>query len=442
MAIANLTEDFVRKLKVPEGDKDITVFDKNLRGFGVRKYAKGHASYFVKYSINGRSRKATLGPVVEGNLKAMRQAAVDYLRDARDRKDRRAELKAAAEAVARLKTLGELVPIYLALREKGDQKWEPLKPRTLVDFTRYLTKAWAPLHATPVEQITRQMVEKRRDEIAKEARTGNGAVTANRAHTALAGLFKWAIQNVSAKPTGDIDPLKEHKRKRYLPEPELVEVWHACGDDDFGRILKLLMLTGCRREEIGGLQWSEIHVKTHIDKETKAETKYHAIELAAERVKNKEEHIVPLSAPALAIVRACERDRHESRRYVFGGSGRFLSWHYGKQRLDERIAARRKVEGRPPMDHWTIHDLRRSFVTHLNELGIAPPHIIEALVNHVSGAAKNGVAGTYNRARYIKERWKALEHWGEVLAGQAGFVLAAPQNEATDELDELSSQVV
>jgi hypothetical protein len=121
MAIANLTKNYVRTLKVPEGKPDITVFDKNLRGFGVRKYAKGHASHFVKYSIGGKPKKATLGRAVEGNLKAMRLEASEVLAKARRGIDAFAEKKAAAEATARLKTLGQLVPEYLAVREKGDK---------------------------------------------------------------------------------------------------------------------------------------------------------------------------------------------------------------------------------------------------------------------------------------------------------------------------------
>src|SRR5262245_48719440 len=153
----SLTENFVQALKVPEGKLDIQVFDDKLPGFGVRKYTKGHACYIVKYSVDGRQKKHTLGPVVEGNLKAMRQQAGDYLRDARAGKDRRAEVKAAAEAAARLKTLGELVPTYLELREKGDEFWPKMRPKSLLDVERYLTKSWQPLHDKPVEQITRQM---------------------------------------------------------------------------------------------------------------------------------------------------------------------------------------------------------------------------------------------------------------------------------------------
>jgi len=75
MAIANLTEEYVRTLKVPKGEPDVWVWDEKLPRFGVRKYAKGHASYMVKYSVAGQQRKRTLGRVVAGNLKAMRLEA-------------------------------------------------------------------------------------------------------------------------------------------------------------------------------------------------------------------------------------------------------------------------------------------------------------------------------------------------------------------------------
>jgi integrase len=126
----------------------------------------------------------------------------------------------------------------------------------LGEATRYLEKAWLPLHGEPVEQITRQQVKHRRDEIVSES----GAVSANQAHAALSTFFAWAIDqdHVSgANPTADIRHLKVDKRIRVLSEPELVDIWHACRNDHFGRIVKQLMLTGQRRQEIGGLEWLE-----------------------------------------------------------------------------------------------------------------------------------------------------------------------------------------
>jgi integrase len=126
------------------------------------------------------------------------------------------------------------------------------------------------------------------------------------------------------------------------------------------------------------------------------------IVLPATRVKNKKEHIVPITIPMRTILDA--RPRREG--LVFGGrNGRpFNSWHACKEKLDQRIEATGTK-----LEHWTPHDLRRSIATWLAESGTAP-HIIEAILNHVSGH-KAGVAGIYNRANYEPQKRAALERW-------------------------------
>ena len=96
---------------------------------------------------------------------------------------------------------------------------------------------------------------------------------------------------------------------------------------------------------------------------------------------------------------------------LFGvrGTG-YGGWTHSKTELDARIAETRGE----PLDAWTVHDLRRSFVTHISEQGFALPHVVEAIVNHVSGA-KSGVAGTYNHAAYAAEKRQALELWGNYV---------------------------
>jgi len=405
--MAKLTEDFVHKLEVPAGAKDVQVFDDKLPGFGVRKFAKGHASYFVKFSVGKQQRKKTLGRVVRGNLQDMRLVASAILVQAHSGVDVVADRKNAAEAAkqaAEVKTLGDLVPIYLTVREKGDEYWPKLRDTSLGEITRYLTKAWAPLHGVAVDQITRKMVKDRRDELVPA-----GAMSAQRALAALSTFYAWAIDRdyvAGANPTRDIKQLKASKRTRVLDEAELVRIWLAAGDDDFGTIVKLLILTGQRRDEIGELEWSEMPPG-------KAQ-----IELPEERTKNELPHIVPLSEAALALLRACVQQ--VGRRYVFGLTGvGFTNWARHKQLLNKRITERRGS----PLPHWTLHDLRRSFTTHVNELGFAQPHVTEAILNHVSGS-KAGVAGVYNRAVYLPERRAALEQWGRYLTGLVG----APQS--------------
>ena len=121
---------------------------------------------------------------------------------------------------------------------------------------------------------------------------------------------------------------------------------------------------------------------------------------------------MPLSDAALALLPV----RREDRELLFGRrDGGFSGWSKAKAELDARIAAARKASGdRKPMPPWVLHDLRRSFVTHVSQLGFAPPHVVEAIVNHVSGH-RSGVAGVYNRANYGVEKRAALDAWGERL---------------------------
>ena len=186
--------------------------------------------------------------------------------------------------------------------------------------------------------------------------------------------------------------------------PELAEIWRATdGPGDFPAIVRLLILTGARREEVAGIRWLELDLPKGV------------WELPAERSKNGLPHVVPLSDAARAILEA--RPRRDKRQLVFGeGQGPYSAWGQARKALDRRILAARKAAaeaaGLGPaeaMEPFTLHDLRRSVVTGMNELGIAP-HVVEAVVNHVSGAARAGVAGVYNRlttCRRSAPRWRA-----------------------------------
>jgi integrase len=128
-----------------------------------------------------------------------------------------------------------------------------------------------------------------------------------------------------------------------------------------------------------------------------------------ERTKNGLTHEVPLSGAALNILQSIPR--REGRKFVFGeGQGGFSGWSKSKTRLDIRVAKVGAV-----LRPWRLHDLRRTTATRLGELGTLP-HVIEAILNHISGH-KAGVAGIYNRATYAREKREALDVWSKYIAG-------------------------
>jgi integrase len=203
-------------------------------------------------------------------------------------------------------------------------------------------------------------------------------------------MFNWAIRNgleIAANPVaGTNRPAEPKSRSRVLSHAELRAIWAACNGDDYGRIIKLLMLLGQRRDEVGGMKWSEIKGDLWTIPEA--------------RTKNRREHIVPLTPPALALL----PEPRQGRDFVFGNGVGFSGWSKSKEALDAKAG----------IAEWRLHDLRRTMATVMaDQLGVLP-HVIEAVLNHVSGH-KAGVAGIYNRATYSAEMRTALDRWAEFI---------------------------
>jgi integrase len=189
----------------------------------------------------------------------------------------------------------------------------------------------------------------------------------------------------------------EKARERVLSDAELVGIWNACRDDDHGRIVRLLMVTAQRREEVGAVRDGELHFDRRL------------WILPAERSKNGRAHDVPLSDAALQILRTAPRRARRS--FVFGeGEGAFSGWSRCKAALDARILASTSEHRRAALEPWVLHDLRRTALSGMARLGVKA-HVIDAVANHVTGEAKRGVAGVYNRYDYGPEKRQALDLW-------------------------------
>ena len=170
------------------------------------------------------------------------------------------------------------------------------------------------------------------------------------------------------------------------------------GEGDFGRIVRLLILTGQCREEIGGARRSEI-VGSFL-------------RIGADRTKNGLPHDVSLVPAAIKALQT-GLDLDDGQTWVFGtGAAGFQGWSKAKRNLDARLAAALKASGqKTAMPECRLHDIRRTVATRMAELGVLP-HVVEAILNHTSGH-KGGVAGVYNRATYAMEKEAALLLWAK-----------------------------
>jgi integrase len=192
-------------------------------------------------------------------------------------------------------------------------------------------------------------------------------------------------------------PAVNGPRTRVLTGDELRIIWGALQDDVLGAAVKLLMLTACRRNEIGKLNWSEVDL-------TAAK-----IDLPGERTKNHKPHRVPLARAALGLLSSQPRHSGDC---VFPGvrTGKGIEiGAFHKRTLDARILER---EGKS-LAAWVWHDFRRAASTWMNKNGVAP-HVVEAILGHHTG----GIAGVYNLAEHADAKRRALERWADFIAGQ------------------------
>lgn len=406
MALRGITVRTVQALKPGEmiwdaGHKEA------VKGFGARRQ-RGDAVYVIKYRVFGRQRFVTIGrhgsPWTPHKARREAKRLLGLVADGKDPQAEKVEARARAGD-----TLGKVANSYLKHAKKKQ------KPRSYAETERHLLVNWKSLHPVSVFHLRRRQVAARLAEIENE----HGPVPAARARAALSAMFNWAIRegfDIAANPVLGTNRLAEPKsRERVLADAELAEIWRACRDDDYGRIVKLLMLTAQRRDEVGGMAWSE------IDQEKTLWI------IPGARTKNHREQRVPLPHAAMAIIATLVA--HTNHDFIFGDGPRrkgdarrgFSGWSKAKAALDERIveareqALKERGENRKKnklLPNWRLHDLRRTTATIMaDRLGVLP-HVVEAVLNHVSGH-RAGVAGVYNRAKYETEMRHALQRWAE-----------------------------
>jgi len=235
------------------------------------------------------------------------------------------------------------------------------------------------------------------DALAKEGK----AAMASRTAAYGRACYHWAVKRGSliANPFQDLPLAPVARRERVLTDDELRSIWQAtAGPGSFNAIVRTLILTGQRREEVAGMTWDEIAP----DLSTWT--------IPASRAKNGEAHFVPLSPQAQAIFATAPRmakdgvDKGTWLVFLGRGVGPFNGFSKAKAALDE-------VGG---VKDWRLHDLRRKMATGLQKLGVRL-EVTEAMLNHVSGS-RAGIVGVYQRHTWADEKRAALAAWGAHVA--------------------------
>jgi len=315
--------------ELPEGKREKHYRDPALPGLYIRLLNTGVASWVVQWKSLGRQKKETLGNVrVFDRLEAIK-AAKDLL--AKVQLDRLDPHKARRERMRANKvTFATVAPLFL---EDKIRKGE-LRPATVKSWKRYLITSYyfQSLHSLPIDEITRDQIQTRIDYIAVHA----GNPVARSCWAVMSVFFDWArmkkkLPEGHPNPMTDVEQPKENPpRERVLTNDEIQLIWKTCDDweaeaihaqqikastgkwprsgepptTEYARAVKLLFLTGCRRQEIGDLQWSELDLDNG------------ELRIPGARIKNAVELCNPLADWAVKILRSVEHS--PDRANVFG----------------------------------------------------------------------------------------------------------------------------
>jgi integrase len=376
-----LTVKTTAALRLASAERDKIWFDDDIAGWGLRIRGGGKRAWIFQYAIGGRTRRLTFGTYPAMSVTTARAQAEQLhaqTKLGRDPAQEKADVKAHAG-----ETFGDCLSFYLGRRRAQGK----LRDTTLSETERHLNVNLRALHNLRIDKLDRRAIAAELSRFAAE----RGPVQANRTLASVSKFLNWCVGEgyITSNPAQLINKNPERPRDRLLSMDELAHIWRALPAGDFGDILRLLILLGQRRDEIAQLDWKEVDLGRG------------AIALPASKMKNRRPHVVHLGPTAVAILQA--RDRGE-RPLVFGtGHGGFSGWSQSKARLDAKLE----------LEPWVLHDLRRAVATHMNEIGTTP-HIVEAVLGHVSGS-KGGVAGVYNLAAYEPDKRAAMLRWDEHL---------------------------
>jgi integrase len=367
---------------LPTSKSDILYWDAGCPGFGVKVTPQGRKVFIVLYRTGGagsKLRKYTIGPYGRVTLHQARVAAQKVFAAKLEGRD-----PAGEKRESKRRAIADLVEDLLAafITQRLAQNRSAAETSRLL--RREVGKPWA---GRSIHAICKRDVVDVISAIVQRGAPG----TANKTLKSLKTFLRWCVGQavLDQSPAEGVPlPTKEVARDRVLDDTELAHVILAARKmgGPYAAIVELLALTGQRREEVACLHWGELDLAQRIWTIPKA------------RTKNAKAHIVHLSKQALAVLKRA--DERGSLVFTLLGTNPFQDFARAKRRLDQLSG----VTG------WRLHDLRRTCVSGMARLGVAP-HVADKILNHRAGTI-SGVAAVYQRHEFLPERLQALDLWG------------------------------
>jgi integrase len=387
------------------------LMDDLVQGFGVRVNDKGRRTFILiaRYPGSSHPTRRALGQYENGmTLESARKKAGEWRQLLADGVDPQVDMQRKVREEARSRT-----DSFTTVAEAYIDHIKRAKHRSARDVERCLdrefTSQWA---KKPIREIERRDVIEVLDAIVKRGSPSS-------AHNALAylrSMFNWACDryDLDTSPCDRIKPKRvigtKPVRQRVLTDDELRAFWAATGDTGypFGPLLRLLLLTGQRRDEVAGARWREIDLKQKV------------WTIPEERFKSGVSHQVPLVPDVIAILETLPKGFD----HVFSttlGRKPVSGYSKAKKLLDKAMLDElKKTDPKATLARWTFHDLRRTCRTHLSALRV-PDTVAEMVIGH----GRRGLQRIYDQHSFASEMREALTLWAGRLRD---IVQPAPAN--------------
>ncbi|SFP31463.1 tyrosine-type recombinase/integrase [Tranquillimonas alkanivorans] len=400
-----LTDAQVRAAVLPDGKTEAVLWDTDVSGFGLRLRGKSK-TFILSYRPHGAGRAANakrlkLGTpsTVDGVKEARRlaRAALGKVAAGEDPVEERKQEKRRADATV------------AALLDRYDAHLERRQYVTRTDVLSLLRRRLAPLAARDLAEVKGWELAELIEKLDKEGRGSAASTFRTRCNTFL-NWCAFEARVIDSNPLAGYrrrrdtraERVAKRQRGRALSDAELAAVWRTAGDEtSFGRLVRFLILTGCRRNEAAKLLWSM------------ADRERARIDLPATFTKQARGHTVFIAGPLEDLFAACDLDARGS--YVFPSprtGGPMSGWskimdphdHRTKGGTTPRTPGFVKACG---VD-FTLHDLRRTFRTGLSRLGV-DREIAELALGH----AREDLEARYNRDDCETALRQAFGAWAE-----------------------------
>lgn len=399
-----LTDAKIKALR-RSADGQCEIRDKSVPGLRVRFGNSGIKTFVLRKRVAGRYRNVTLGRYCETfGLAEARRKARQLLNDFETKADPLAALPKPRKRVSATLSVKALWPDYRKAKAGH---------RTVREIERIFNRHILPEFGDrPADKVTRGEISRFIDQIAERTPVMARTVLAN-----LSSFYGWALprlDQLESNPCRDAArPRAPKPRERVLDEAEIGALWKVLEGEGapFGPAIKLLLLTGQRRGEVFDAERAEFDLEARL------------WTIARERAKNGKTHLVPLSDPALAIVKNLLQDHRSPK--LLPARGNWEMGPSGFSKAMKRLREALEKELGHEVQHWTLHDLRRTMATGLQRLGVRL-EVTEAVLNHVSGS-RSGIIGVYQRHHFLDEKREALLLWArevERLAKRSGVLPA------------------